>query len=370
MAHALNNVSHSSVITELGASWTGGSNDVDNSALVRHASITQWSFYRPGALSVHGTTKLVTRVAGTSDDKLGDFRGYNHTANTPTTPSDFDRNWGPGGTTISLTFVTYVEEWNLRETTSGSVPYISVRYYLSGTNRTNKVSAVRTYTVLASETSNTPPTGHTNNQTQRPASASQIVTDANFPTSLITKPDDVLYVDIYISDISGNEVARFGAAQTDGHVDVNTHEYSNPFVDGCGPNIGGSPFTTVFPVVTNASNGKNGVDFTESNGSTTYGTFYWYLAGLLSGTWYRIGSISVTASLKIYNPEGGSLQNTTTILSGALNVAGASSNQSASGTLSSSYSWAWDDVGDVEVVVPSWTGYTSYSLGASSPTCT
>ncbi|MHC4647890.1 MAG: hypothetical protein ACYTBJ_20700 [Planctomycetota bacterium] len=305
-------------------------------------------------------------TAPSNNDKLGDFRGYNHSANTPTTPSDFDRNWGPGGATISLTFVTYVEEWNLRETTSGSTPYISVRYYLSSSNRNSKTSAVRTYTVLASETSNTPPTGHTNNQTQRPASASQVVTDSSFPTSLITKPDDVLYVDIYISDISGNEVARFGAAQSDGHVDVDTHEYANPFVDACGPNWTPQPsgYTFVAVVVTSGSGVKNGVDFVESNGSTSYGTFYWYVYGLKSGTYYRIGSSTVTAVLRI---PGGT---DTTILSGALNSAGASSNESASGTLSASQQWAWDDEADVVLTAANWSTITEYSLGATQPTCT
>jgi hypothetical protein len=335
------------------------------------------SFYRPGALAINGSTKLISRTAGSNNDKLGDFRSYNHSAATPLAPANWTKNWGPGGTTISITHAIRVEELNLRELTAGAAPYWTVRYYLSSANRAADTSRQRTYTAAASESSNTPPTGHTNNQTNRPSGATETgFTDANFPVSiLVSNPDDILYCDIFLSDISGNIIARLGTTTAHSYTDLTTHELSNPFDDGCGPALSGAPsgYTTVFPVVTSSSSAKNGVDYTESNGGSTYGTFYWYLAGLKSSNWHRIGGVSCTANLKIRNPEGGSLENTTQIHTGSLNAAGASSNQSASGTLSSSYNWAYDDVGDVECTVSDWvTGFSEYQLASptTSPTCT
>jgi hypothetical protein len=257
---------------------------------------------------------------------------------------------------------------NIREITGGSSPYITVKYYLSSSNRDAKTSVQRTYTVAFSETSNSPPTGHTNNQTQRPASGTQLVSDTAFPTSLLTTPDDIVYCDLFVSDVSGNEVARFGTVQADGHVDVDTHEYTNPFVDACGPNYSSPPsgYTFVAVLVTNSTSNKDGVDFVESNGSTTYGTFYWYVYGLKSGDshYYRIGSSTVTAVLRI---PGGT---DTTIHTGALNAAGASSNESASGTLAASQTWAYDDEADVVITSANWSTITEYDLGTTSPTCT
>jgi hypothetical protein len=233
MAHALNNCSHTSVCAELGISV--GTNRTQTS-LTRHASINKWSFYRSGSIAPNASTKLVALTAPSNNDKLGDFRGYNHSAATPATPNDFTNNWGPGGTTITMSFSITVGEMNIREITSGSAPYITVKYYLSSANRSAKTSVQRTFTTAFSETSNSPPTGHTNNQTTRPANSTQIVSDTAFPASLLTKPNDIVYCDIYISDSGGNEVARVGSATTDSYVDVSTHELANPFVDGCGPN--------------------------------------------------------------------------------------------------------------------------------------
>jgi len=372
MAHSLSTASHTSAASELGISV--GTNRAQTT-LTRHANMNMWSFYRVGSIAPTGTYDLTTLTAPSNNDKLGDFRGYNQSA---LEPYPFDvypsgKGWGPGGSTMSLTFQIYTYEWNLVEMLSGSTPYITVRYYISSKTRTagNGTGGVRTYTTAITMTANSPPTDHTNDQLTKQASSSQLFTDANFPTSLLTTPDDVLYCDLYISDGSGNQVARFGTVQSDGYVNISTHENANPFVDGCAPNITPpSGYTNGFPVVTNSSSGKNGVDFAETQSDTGYGTFYWYLAGLSGSTWYRLGNVSAVANLVIKNPEGGSTQNTTQIFNSTLNSAGSSSNESASGTLSTSYSWNWDDVGDIEVTVPSWSGYNSYSLGSTAPTCT
>jgi len=216
MAHSLTTASHTSAAAELGIA-VGANRQQDT--LTRHATINAWSFYRPGSIDPNVTTKLIELTAPSSNDKLGDFRGYNHSA---FEPYPFDvyptgNYWGPGGTYVEFVFQLYLYELNLREITSGSVPYISIKYYMSSANRNSKTGAVRTYTVVATETSNSPPSGHTNSQTQRPASSSQLITDSNFQAAYLATPDDIVYCDLYISNSGGTEIARFGTTQADGH---------------------------------------------------------------------------------------------------------------------------------------------------------
>jgi len=299
MAHALNNASHGSAASELGIAV--GTNRLQTS-LTRHATINAFSFYRPGSIAPSGTYDITTLTAPSNNDKLGDFRGYNHSAQEPY-PFDVyptGKNWGPGGTTMSLTFQIYTNEWNLDEVTGGSTPYITIRYYLTSKTRTagNGTGGSRTYTAAVTMTSNTPPTGHTNNQTTKQASGSQLVTDASFPTSLLTTPDDILYCDLYISDASGNQVARFGTVQSDGYVNISTHEQQAPliYISGLAPTPWptGVTYTAIYPVIS-TSNGACNDDSPLAGGTigTNPITFYFGLHGQRSGT-KSIGATSVT----------------------------------------------------------------------------
>jgi len=122
-----------------------------------------------------------------------------------------------------------------------------------------------------------------------------------------------------------------------------------------------SYITAVWPVVTTGASAKTATDFTESNGSTSYGTFYWYLVGIKGSNYYRLGSVAAVVNLAIPGNTD------TEIFNSTLNAAGASSNQSASGTLAASESWAWDDECDLEATVADWTGFTEYDLGTTPP---
>jgi len=366
MAHALDNCSHTSVCAELGI--TRG-NDRTQTSLTRHASINKWSFYRSGSISANAGTKLIELTAPTSDDKLGDFRGYNHNALTPYLFDGYPDGlgYGPGGSSFDFTTIVYLEELNVRELTSGSVPYIIIKYYPSLTDRTNGTNLIKTTSTLVSESSVTPPVGHTNNQTAKPASASQIILDTFLVSDI--PGANVVYIDVYIGNNGGSTIyGRFGSSISDSYDDVTIYENQYPFVDACWgnyspvpPDYGGNSWTFVAIVVTNSSSAKDGADFQEANGSNTYGTFYWYVYGLCAGIYYRIGNCSVTAQLQ------GDIA-TTTIFNGTLNSASSTSNQSASGSLSSG-NWAYNDEADVVLTAATWTGYDVYSLGASAPSC-
>jgi len=350
MALGDNDINHSNVSTELGISV---GTDRDQTSLTRHASINKYSFFRSGSISPNVTTKLVELTAPSSDDLLGDFRRYDQSAGTPRAATDYTQNWGPSGTTMTVTLVTYIEELNIKEL-NGSATHFGVDFYLSSSDRTNQINKHHSKAIAISFSAVSPPPGHTNNQTQKPSSTSQALVISDVPTAGLSD-DDVLYCDTYLSN-SGltSEYVRFD----DTYTDVTTHKYTNPFVDAYGPNYSPVPagYTFVSIAVTNSSSNNSAVDFTESNGSTTYGTFYWFVYGLKAGTYYRIGSSNVTVQLRI--PGGTDTQ----IFNSSLNAAGASSNQSSSGTLSTSQSWVWDDEADLVITANDWSTITEYAL--------
>jgi hypothetical protein len=363
MTHALNNASHTSVCAELGISV---GSDRQQRDLTRHASINKWSFYRPGSIAPNASD-YVTLTAPSNNDKLGDFRGYNHNANEPY-PFDVyptGKDWGPGGSTISLIFQVYVEEANYRELYGGSQPYITIRYYMSSANRDAQTSYVRTYTVSLSETSNSPPTGHTNNQTQKPASASQLITDSAFPTSYLATPDDTIYCDLYFSDISGNQVVRFGSTLADGHVDIDTHEYQQPYIAARGiPDLSPPTGYSQFEV---CCTGTSSTACSSSVHNVTQGTddltFYHSQRGFRSSSPYeyrRVASTGTTVRLKITNSRitTGYPVYITILSSGSYSNLG---NKYFS-TTALGHTWQYDDIATLEIV----TNGTIGAEGASA----
>lgn len=254
MTHALNNASHTSVCAELGI--TRG-NDRTQTSLTRHASINKWSFYRSGSISANVTTKLIELTAPSNNDKLGDFRGYNHNALTPYLYDGYPSGlyYGPGGTSFTFTTIVYLEELNVRELSSGSVPYIVIKYYPSATDRTNGTNVIQTTSTLVSETSVTPPTGHTNNQTAKPSSASQIINDtfdvADIPAG------NIVYLDVYIGNNGGSTIyGRFGSSISDSYDEVTIYENQYPEITTSGFITGMPTGYTVGFLVLAASSGN------------------------------------------------------------------------------------------------------------------
>ncbi len=325
--------------------------------LCNAGNIDKWSFYRPQPIQANTSTKLVELgTIPTTDRKLGDFRRYNHSPLVPKAAVNYTQNWGPGGATMSVTLATFIERLNVKELVPSTTMYFTIDYYLSSANRAAKTSRQRRVTILVSLSAETPPTGHTNNQTQAPSSSFQLLTDSGIPTAILTKPDDVLYCDTYISDLSSNELVRFD----DSFTDVFTHERQNPFTDAYGPNRAPVPsgYTFVATAVTDGASNNSGVDFAETI-DTTYGLFYWFVYGLRAGTFYRIGSATITAVLRIPGNTDTEIHN------GALKVAASNSNESDSGTLADSATWAFDDQGDVVITSHDWTGFTEWAMPGS-----
>lgn len=350
----LTDISFDAMNTLLGTSYTSRRD------LCNDSGIKKYSFYRSRPIELDGSLNVVLSTAPTTDRKLGDFRRYNHTPLTPKAANDYTQNWGPGGLTMTVSLNTFIERLNIKELIPSTTMYFTIKFYLSSANRSAETNVKRTYTVLLTLASETPLTGHTNNQTQAPASSTQLVVDTAVPTDNgLVSPDDIWYCDTYISDISGNALLRFD----DGYTEVNTHEVANPITSKAWGNWTPVPsgYTFVAVAVTDSSSNNSGVDFAETI-DTTYGLFYWFVYGLKGSNYFRLGDAVVTAVLRIAGNT-----DTALLTAAALNTAGVSSNQSDSGTLANSETWAFDDEGDVVLTAVDWTGFSEYDMGTSAP---
>ena len=374
-----------------------GSTNISLTNVCNHANVNKFSHFRSRPIQVSGSLLCqFVSPAPTTNRKLGDFRRYDHAALTPeliynsTPPNTYAYGpWSSG--TVTFTIQCNAYQWNLIEATANSILYWQFDYYLSSTNRASGTSRFRRFTdttnILIAQTGIPP--GHTNSEVGK-ATYTMTVQDTGFDPSAIVQPDDTVYIDAYIVNNAGTAVARVGTSKPDSYLDISFHEYTTPFIDASGPFVTPAPkvnvgagdvsFTFVAVKVTNASSGKNGVDFAQTAGSSSYGGagFYWYIYGLAGSNYYRIGSRTVTAVLRL--PGGTLLRSSpgtdTTVLSGALNTAGASSNENDSGTLAAGQTWLYDDEADIVITSVDWTAATVltpgagevYDLGTTAPT--
>ena len=223
MALGTSNISTTSVSTELGLAPP----ERQVSELCKESTMQKFSFYAPGFLSVDASKNTVW-TAPTDKYKEGDFRKYNHTAATPSGPNDFTVNWGPGGTIANFTMVSFCQNINVWEY---AVPgdYITHKYYLSSANRDSETSSIANDSSALLFNTITPLSGHTRT-TNKQADNLQIHF-SSFPTSGLSTPNDTVYAESYISDLSGNRKINLGDVRSDGYTTITAHEYQTPYVD-------------------------------------------------------------------------------------------------------------------------------------------
>ncbi|KKN23841.1 hypothetical protein LCGC14_0900980 [marine sediment metagenome] len=343
---------------------TGSGANVDLRDACNAASINKFSWYRtrPIVLDVNKLCSLPT--APTTNRKLGDFRRYNHTALTPSlfwNPAMLMNYTGTG--TFQFIIPCLPERMNLYELSNTDPMYWRTVYYTSSADRTNETNVYGSYTdttnILSTEDGKggfDQPPGHTNDELKSPTSSIQLFTDPAFDPLALNRPSDIVYMDTFIVNNGDNRLIRVGTAVSDSYLDITFTQVTAPYHSKTGPYVSGAPsgFTVVIPVVTTNSSSHLGIDQVYTNGDATYDT-WWYLVGLSGSTWYRLGTVSAVATIT-------GVGSTTTIQNGALVTAGASSNEHDTGTLASSAQWNTDEVGELNVTVASWAGFTSYAL--------
>lgn len=301
MALGLTNITASQIATELGIT-IGVDRDVSD--LTRYSSTNKWSFRRCGAIGANASTKLIEYTPFTEDDKGGDFREFNQTSTAPVTEDDFAHKWGPSGSTTTIQITITPNQLNLKELNGN---YYTFKFYSTSSNRTNKTSPIKTDIVAVSFTTVSAPSGHTNNQTQKPTSP-QIVNVTGVSTAY-----SVLYLDSYVSDISGNEIARFD----DSYTDITLSEYQQPIMKATGSIPSGdlpsgnspagyawSATGSRFQIYTAATPKDSASTVEQTYASTSY-SFYWTVVlsdSAPTPNFYTAGISSIT--IRTYLDDG------------------------------------------------------------------
>jgi hypothetical protein len=232
--------------------------------------LNKYSRYAPGQLDVD-VNYDVTLTPPSSNYKLGDFRRYNNSAFTPGMQSPFTQNWGPGGSTIDITFGFRPEEMNIKAFVDPG-DYVTVVAYNSSANRTAKTSPLISQTFTISWNAHTPLVGHTRQvyYVANTGSSGNLVTINNVP---VASGNSTIYLETFISDLAGNRKINFGV-RANNYLDVNTHQRQAPYVYGANNNFPTTPpgYTALFPVCNPTSTPAGGSDISLSIG--TYYDFY------------------------------------------------------------------------------------------------
>jgi len=311
MSHSLTTASHTSAYAELAVSGgpyaaiTTPAKPWDNSTLCRVAGQNPFSLFGPWGLKVNATTKCAEVDVGTSADKLGDFRGYNHDAALPTPPTNFTHSWGPTGTTTNITMTSTIPEFNVLEANS-LADYIRYNAYDSSAKRLAAVSSPATNRYDTSEeawltSTVTPPTGHTRTATTRPQST-HVGTFTGFSTSGLSG-DQVFYFDMYFAD-GGSDTRLVSLSNTTGkgYFEVTLHQRVTPYADSAGTAPSRSGYTGSHIEVNNTASSCTGADVNQTFGSTAY-SFYVRVVGYSLGA-YNLGPSSCTCQIIHYDGDG------------------------------------------------------------------
>lgn len=199
------------------------------SELCTSPNINMYSFYKPCGLQANATTKVVESVTDVSPFHLGDFRKYDHSANTPNVQPDMQVNFVPESSSVTFSMSYINSQLNLKEVDS-SISNLLVKIY-SNEARTIQIASKN---VAINYFAVTPPVGHKNQETQQ-ASSTQIITGitVNNPNLYST-----LYAETWFSDIGETLRGRL----SDHVTEITMHEYSNPTLSFSTMSWSPSPF--------------------------------------------------------------------------------------------------------------------------------
>jgi hypothetical protein len=343
MALGDNNISLTLVNNYIGTSlWTV-------SGLVGVSGLNKYSFYAPGFLSVDANKDIVL-TPPVNNFKLGDFRRYDKDASTPAPYSGAVHNWGPSGTSVSLSETWRAFALNIKHIT-GYGDSFTVKYYDSAADRAAETNARHSQTFNIDYDTITPLIGHTRNTTYQAKSA-QPYTLTNFNTVGLSD-DDTLYSDTYISDSDGNRRVNLGT-KAGGYQTVNFHRYANPQIRYASQDMAAlAGYAHIFPRTHSTTTPCTSSYVDQNQGSGNY-TFYIKALGIhTSPAENRIVDVS-------YGRVTMTLRSTTfDIYTGAIGYNVATATQ-ISGTLPNSWTWAYDDIAEIRIEDATYgTSYTT-----------
>src|ERR1035437_5171392 len=272
--------------TNVGAEIGSSSHVV--STLVGMTGLNLYSYYAPGQLSVDGSKNIVL-TPPSSNFKLGDFRSYNNIAFPPVI-------------------------WQFMPTIGWRTDYANFVLFFS-------INQLNLYAF---------------------ADRGDYLTIDIYHTSWLASPDDNIYCDFYISDVSNNRKINLGTSISAGYATFATHYMTAPFIFGQNTNIPAPPYgyTAIFPAVyATATNVCNfGTQLAQTFNTTTFDFFV--VAKGIFGSGSRV--VELTSTDIILTVAGVRTKINATPVS-----IGYTSGYHCTGTLSAGASWNYDSVGSV-----------------------
>jgi hypothetical protein len=346
MTLAANNITPRLVNTELGSPF--GINDLTVKAVCEYASQNPFSFYGPWLLNTD-INKNVIIVYGTNNHRLGDFRSYNHSAATPAAANDFTFYWGPGGTTFDIPITSLPGQLNVLAADSNA-QYITYNAYLSTANRTAETPRHDQDINPALFNTITALNGHIRTQTQR-VYTTYIDTFVGMLVAGLSTPNDIIYMDTFFSDNSGNRLVNLGSV-SGGYTDITVHERQPPeILSGLTIPSPPSGYTVMFPVI--AATSGNCLDDSPLAGGTVGTTtisFYFGIHGIYGLETRSVEATSVTIQI-MYDGEYKNV---------VLGTVSHSSKTSVSTSLPGSKTWQYDKDAEIWVVAATFASTPNY----------
>lgn len=311
MALAGNNITPRLARTEMGSEGSGlPTTNLAVHDVCRRAGQNEFSFYGPWHLDTSGNKDCEIDYQ-TSDDKLGDFRLYNHSATTPKPQDDYTQYWGPGGSTVDFYISAFPYDMNildaLNDVYATSALRLCFKFYSSSVARGIGTSPVKTsYTTLIWNTLSGASlmAGHTRSQTQK-AGSTQFVEVTGVPTTY-----SVLYLDTYISDASGNRLLNLGTNVASGYTDITFVENSEPEFRGSFITIGSPPLTGAHIAISSDSARCSDATPVEVSVGTAW-SIWTRLKGQVSTYQTLAAATSVTVRFRHYTSVGALLETDT-----------------------------------------------------------
>jgi len=234
MALGKTNITTADVKNEIGST----SNAV--AELVGDDNLNPCSFYAPGILDVDINCD-VTLTPPTTNFKLGDFRLYNHSAIPPSiSPLFTGVSWGPPMSDFNFIVPIFPQWMNIKEfadvKASEFTPNWTVKFYPTDTDRTDERNVIKTVTQEIDF--NTVPAeyqvaNHTRTSTLMADTGPVLISITGFPTAVLDTGagGTVIYIEVFISDASGNRRINFGVREN-GYSNVQFTYNKMPYVLG------------------------------------------------------------------------------------------------------------------------------------------
>jgi len=285
---------------EMGNPLGTNPNDLTVDDVTRQSGQNQYSFYGPWHVIPNATTKFIEIDYKTSDDKLGDFRLYNHSANkSDVVYSTLSLSYDPTASTLTTVIPANMSEMNVLDALTGyseSALYLCHRLYYTSTARNSGSGYFQTLTSSLGFYTPTTVSGHTRTATRRVSSTQIHNVDMDISGMSGT---DYIYVDTYISNSSGTELLRLGDSDSDGHTTITMTPYAAPYIYGdIAPFGSGLTGARVALYTTNSKCSE--ATIYPSVGATTY-SFYVKIMGQDGVDTKLISSTSGTADFRLYH---------------------------------------------------------------------